>query len=167
MEIVKREHPEWFRLKDSTWYIKPSNGTIQFNVKDGHGYGWCRAHGWVDSARWLQNDLNNEFWEATPEEVKHALIAEAKNRYKEGDEIECVIDNDDVDFINLCGNFHFENNKLFVDKKFDSVLWHCIFKDGQWASVISQEKPSLQDDIQALKDRWPDINLTVIAEGKK
>jgi len=42
-----------------------------------------------------------------------------------------------------------------------------VFKDGQWASVIPQEKPSLQDDIQTLKDRWPDINFTIIAEGKK
>lgn len=176
MEIVKSEHPEWFRLKDSTWYIKPSNGTIQFNVKDGHGYGWCLAHGWVYDARWLQNDYDNEFREATPEEVKSALIAEAKRRYKVGDIIKSIRN----DWVHTIGEMHVDVYSLRKERNYWVVTvvaeedeWNkmcsnpAVFKDGQWASVLPQEKPTLQDDIQALKGRWPDINFTIIAEGRK
>lgn len=167
MEVVKREHPEWFGLKDSTWYIKPSNGTIQFNIKDGEGYGWCLAHGWVDGARWLKNDYDNEFREATSEEVEQVLIAEAKRRYKDVKNIggDLTIDDDRIAEYGF-SEFHYEKreNRLYSAPDGEGGL--VVFDSGQWASVLTPEKPSLQDDIQALKDRWPDINFTVIAEGR-
>lgn len=169
MEIVKGEHPSWFNEDGAgEWYIKPINGSIQFNIKDGKGYGWCLAHGWVDDARWFQNDRDNEFREATPEEVKSALIAEAKRRYKVGDRLSKIYE-DYAKCENRCfgeREFAIEDGKLYMQNDI-SYYDYCIFYNGQWASVIPQDNPSLQDDIKALKDRWPDINFTVIAEGKK
>lgn len=169
MEQVRSTFPEWFnQIEAGKWYKNKSNTkSIIFNtgVKNG-------CYGFNNSGKWTNEyeevTLTNLWEEATPEEVKQALIAEAKWRYKVGDRLSKIYE-DCAKCENRCfgeRKFTIEDGKLYMHNDI-SNYGYCIFYNGQWASVISQEKPSLQDDIQALKDRWPDINFTIIAEGKK
>lgn len=179
LEIVKREHPEWFnRIEVGKWYFKKygEKSSIMFFCQ-GHRNGNAYGYG-IDTLNngiigWFSDDAvvesnNNGFREAAPEEVKQALIAEAKRRYKDVKNIgnDFLPDDDRIAEYGF-SEFHYEEreNRLYSapDGKGGLVVFDC----GQWASVISQEKPSLQDDIQALRDRWPDINFTIIAEEKK
>ena len=187
MEVVKREHPEWFNgIEVGKWYFKQYDreSSIIFFCQ-GHRSGIAYGYG-IDTSNngkteWLSDsdvvESNNDgFREATPEEVKQALIDEAKRRYKVGDRIKSLRN----DWVHNIGEMQVdvlsptkEWNYWVVTVVAEEDEWNkmcsnpTVFKDGQWASVIPQEKPSLQDDIQALKDRWPDINFTIIAEGRK
>lgn len=179
MEIVKQEHPEWFnRIEVGKWYFKQYHrqSSIIFFCQ-GHRSGYAYGYGintssngkteWFSDSNVVESN-NDGFREATTEEVEQALIAEAKKRYKVGDRISKV-DEDSAKCENRCfgcREFSLEGVRLYMRNDI-SEYYYCIFYDGQWASVISEEKPSLQDDIQALKDRWPDINFTIIAEEKK
>lgn len=177
MEIVKREHPEWFnQIEVGKWYKNKSNvKSIIFNtgVKNGC-YGFSNSGKWTNE--YEEVTLTNLWEEATPEEVKSALIAEAKRRYKVGDRIKSLRN----DWVQTIGEMVVEVWSPIKERDYWSLAvvaeedeWNkmcsnpTVFKDGQWASVIPQEKTTLQDDIQALRDRWPDINFTVIAEEKK
>lgn len=179
MEIVKREHPEWFNgIGVGKWYFKQDDrqSSIIFfcqGHRNGNAYGYgidTSSNGkteWFSDSDVVESN-NDDFREATPEEVEQALIAEAKRRYKVGDRLSKIYE-DYAKCENRCfgeREFAIEDGKLYMQNDISNYDY-CIFYDGQWASVIPQEKPSLQDDIQALKDRWPDINFTVIAEGKK
>lgn len=171
MKIVKSEHPEWFNeVEAGKWYNINHGKWLMFvtGLRHGNtvvGYGFDFDGNWRDdSTLWGTNGAA----EATPEEVEQALIAEAKRRYNRGD----ILEKNHEDFArgkrSFGGDeFAFENNTLYVNGTDARNYYYAIFKDGQWASVIPANKPSLQDDIQALKDRWPDINFTVIAEEKK
>ena len=66
-------------LEDNTWYIYDS-GSLQFNIKDGIGYGLRRGIEWINEVYWLGVKCNGKFRKATHEEVENALIAEAKRR---------------------------------------------------------------------------------------
>jgi hypothetical protein len=179
MEIVKSEHPSWFNeVEVGKWYNLNHGKCLMFvteliSHKEAIGYGLDYTGAWrEDGTRWgIEGAI-----EATPKEVKSALIAEAKRRYKVGDRIKSLRN----DWVQTIGEMVVEVWSPIKERDYWSVTvvaeedeWNkmcsnpTVFKDGQWASVISQEKPSLQEDIQALKDRWPDINFTVIAEGKK
>jgi len=188
MEIVKREHPEWFNgIEVGKWYSvssyrllihvnrieKCNNGENDYRKI--HYFGFDGAI-YIEKDYLANMELEKEFIPATPEEVKQALIAEAKRRYKVGDRIKSLRN----DWVHTIGEMEVdvctptkEWNHWVVTVVAEKDEWDkmysnpTVFKDGQWASVIPQEKPSLQDDIQTLKDRWPDINFTIIAEGKK
>lgn len=179
LEIVKREHPEWFnRIEVGKWYFKQYSGksSMMFFCQ-GHRNGIAYGYGINTLSNggtvWFSDDAvvesnNNGFREATREEVEQALIVEANRRYK--------------DVKNIGGDLTTYNKKVaeygfseFHYKQAENRLYSApignggliVFDCGQWASVISEEKPTLQDDIQALIDRWPDINFTIIAEKKK
>ena len=78
---IKEMFPEVFnpKLEDQTWYIYP-DGSIQFNEKDGYGYGINAGKDWVEEARWIRNENNSVFKKATNAEVLASLISEAKRR---------------------------------------------------------------------------------------
>src|SRR5690606_1325550 len=83
LDQVKKWKPEWFRpvFKDNTWYKHTSHRSIQFNKKDGNGYGINHSKEWIDDAAWLANYPENGEWrEATSQEVEYLLIEEAKKR---------------------------------------------------------------------------------------
>lgn len=172
MEIVKREHPEWFNdIEVGKWYRGVGNKLICITnlpiSSHASAYGFSAYGIWYNddgSYSWRVDDLK----QATPEEVKSALIAESKRRYKIGDILTKIHEDYARGIRSFGGNeFFFEDNKLYVRGVDGRGYDYAIFKDGQWASVLTPEKPSLQDDIQALKDRWPDINFTIISEGEE
>lgn len=171
MEHVRSTFPEWFNgIEVGKWYNLNHGKCLMFVTGFRHGdtvvgCGFDYGGNWQDDGSLWGTDGAAE---ATPEEVKQALIAEAKRRYKEGDSIECL----DGNTIRLAGHgFIFFNGGLYASGIHDAYgeddVHDALFREGEWASVIPQEKPSLQYDIQALKDRWPNINFTVIAEEKK
>lgn len=179
LEIVKREHPEWFNdVKVGKWYNLNRGKCLMFVTglvthKEAIGYGFGYTGAWrEDGTRW---DIKGAK-EATSEEVEQALIDEAKRRYKVGDRIKSLRN----DWVQTIGEMVVEVWSPIKERDYWSVTvvaeedeWNkmcsnpTVFKDDQWASVIPTNKPSLQDDIQALKDRWPNINFTIIAEEKK
>lgn len=183
MEVVKREHPEWFNeIEVGKWYDLPyfslvicvteleicNNG--RFDYMKIHYYGFDKGAfktGYISTT-----DLDADLVSANMTKVKKLLVAEAKRRYKVGDRIKGgVKGNGKRDFIltrdpDMAVYIEHEN-QIRIQFGMGNEIGAVIFHDGQWASVLTPEKPSLQDDIQALKDRWPDINFTVIAEEKK
>lgn len=171
LEIVKREHPEWFNdVEVGKWYNLNRGKCLVFvteliSHKEAIGYGFNYIGAWrEDGNRWgIEGAIK-----ATREEVKSALISEAKRRYKVGDRLSKIYE-DYADCENRCfgeRKFTFEGVNLYMQNDI-SEYSYCLFYNGQWASVIPQEKPSLKDDIKSLKDRWPNINFTIIAEEKK
>lgn len=172
IEIVKREHPECFNgIEAGKWYNLNPGECLLFVTGLRHG-GAVVVYGFDYDGNWRDDGT---IWgtggaaEATPEEIESALISEAKRRYKVGDMVSKLgrlySGNGNSMIISDWKNIYVDYDTLWVN----STNSHRIplFKSGQWASVIPEEKPSLQDDIQALKDRWPDINFTIIAEGKR
>lgn len=156
------------------WYKNPMAENLfcpTSEVKDGH----VSAFGFTGSgARWWSDDGKYEWCvldvvEATHEEVEAELIAEAKRRYRDGDKVD-----------RFAGLYLGESNSMviqMVDDSFmelDGSVWVksdngfsiCLFTDGKWATVITPAS-TLAEDIQALKDKYPNYNWTIIAEEKQ
>lgn len=168
LEEVKTWKPEWFKpvYKDNTWYKHTKHNSIMFNVKNGYGYGINHYGVWIKDAAWLANYLENGRWrEATNEEIEESLTNESKKCYEIGDLVECIR-NDYAGGKRVIDNFEkasFENNKLYLENTRGYMI--CVFEDGKWAQVITPAS-DIHTDIQALKDKYTDYNLTIIAEKK-
>ena len=115
-------------LKDNTWYIY-NNGSLQFNIKNGGGYGITCENEWIDEVYWLRVYGNGKFREAAHKEVENALINEAKSRGF-GERAEVWDLNDDCTIM---------SNKRGV-----------VFYNGKWAEVI--EKPNKQELINQINE---------------
>lgn len=167
LEQVYREHPEWLvNLEVGKWYKYPDNEKFLFCVtkllgdKKAYGYGW----GMVGEWRYVGNEIwgTDNLIPATQKEVEYALIAEARKRgFKAGVEI----NNGSLGFRDQWqkiegGNIEWKYGHLNLGE-----LCTSIFHDGKWADVITPASP-LAEDIQALKDKYPNYNWTIIAEAK-
>lgn len=130
-------------LEDNTWYIYP-NGAIQFNIKDGVGYGLTFDGKWVDNVEWLANKDNSFYRKATEEEIGKALINEAKDRYKVGDNIR--LNNSKNIYINV------NLNKPEWSCKVQNKVYHhgtLVFHNGSWAEVQFRRTDS--DDLDSIQ----------------
>jgi len=128
---MKDEFPEAFEVELTVgkWY-KFTEGTIAFfQGVNNTSYGIHHlGKDWFSSHLWFADyNLKSIDREATTEEVKEALIAEAKKRgFKEG--VYCV-DNTSNKLNYLGdGDFYFSENLYFKGAN--------IFKDGKWATII-------------------------------
>ena len=137
---IKEMFPEVFnpKLEDKTWYIYP-DGSIQFNEKDGYGYGINAGKDWVEEARWIRNENNSVFKKATKEEVLEALIPEAKRRYTIGDELK----NHQSDNLFLKD---LDTNKIRYSESPYNGIWYddgnrgfWLFFKGKWAEKIIKQ----------------------------
>lgn len=137
-------------LEDNTWYIYETK-SIQFNIKNGHGYGYSNSQGWVDKCEWLRYpNCNGLAKKATKQEVEEALIKEAKRRgYKNGN-YKC-----------LSSRTIKVVDRYFFDK--DNRLWHgvkgvanLVFINGQWAEIID-EKAELKQEIKELEVKLQEL----------
>lgn len=132
LEIGKWYHLSW----DEGWCLAPFKG------KDVASYGFHSDEGWMYGVYWFSDyNINSlEKREATPQEVKSALIEEAKRRYNVGDIIKCF---DKVESEVEGLDFVFNNNNLFLNgDKVDGSDWFNIsakvFDNGKWAEVIDK-----------------------------
>lgn len=171
LEQVYREHPEWlFDLEAGKWYKLPDDDNFLFCVTEliwsrhAYGYGWDKSGEWndVDERRWGTDNTIP----ATYEEVESALIAEAKRRYKQPENVSWNLlpsskDDDIYDF----NDWHYEKTDNSLYSAPDGKGGRLVFRDGKWATVVTTEY-SLTADIQALKDKYPNYNWTIIAEAK-
>ena len=136
---------KWYKTKSVTSIFFLTE--IQGDYRKNKGYGLLNNNEWFDnrnSACFMgrANDLDN-FTEANPKEVEQALIEEAKRRYNVGDKLSKVRDDhaDDNRFFES-HSFGLENNCLYFDSTNGSNYSYCIFDNGQWATIIKQDKLS-------------------------
>jgi len=140
----KHQIGKWYKHKFGMLFCVTSineNGVL-------YGYGFDKNGSWFSSIEESStecacNDVAKEYTtEATPQEVEQALIEEAKRRYKIGDVIKCF---DKIESEVKGTAFVFYNNCLFSNgDSFGNSGWFntsgLIFKEGQWATIIEQDK---------------------------
>lgn len=132
---------KWYKVKtkgyDKEALICFDNDKLEFN------YGFNHIGVFSKNFRNLKeclSDDNQEVEPATDEEVKTALIAEAKKRgYKEGVNIKNLLANSIVNCVGK--SFLYQNNELW----FSCI--GCIFKDGKWAEIIPETVELSLEDI--------------------
>lgn len=174
LEQVYREHPEWRTdLEVGKWYKWVYDSSVLLCVTKLLGDRQARGYGWNYKGEWLDAEIvtwdDNNVIPATGEDVEAALIAEAKRRYRDGDKVgevddrslggrnSMVIQKVENSFMDLDGSVCVES---------DNGYYICLFTDGKWATVITPGN-DISADIQALKDKYPNYNWTIIAEEKK
>ena len=145
-EDLKQRIKEWFPelyKKQSGWY-KTSEfpnwmGYIDYENDKVYGFGAL-------DGRWFESNKSEEYvglgYELAPEkEVKERLIEEAKRRGFVYEAKTTVIEDkencENRDTGKVGSMFNFINNNLYVS---GYGQW-CIFKDGQWAEIISTPEP--------------------------
>ena len=123
---------KWYKYKLALFYItnKISNNTNYYNV-----FGFDVDGNWMtDNATTY---FNENYTEATPEEVEASLISEAKKRgYKQG--ITCA-------FGKGAHNRMIRENEIrwvpdWQDKGALCMGTNVIFTQGNWAKILPQEK---------------------------
>ena len=116
-------------LEVGKWY--KSHARLVFRTGDDNNYGFCRGGIWKTDL--FCYEVNN--WKlATPEEVKTALVNEAKKRgFKEGVKYSFENCKNITAIGSLSFNFQGELNDLYFK---DSVSF--IFKKGTWATIINE-----------------------------
>lgn len=143
---MKDEFPSVFKVElvKNKWYKSLINPKSIIYVIDFIDVQKIRGYGFNTSGSWESDDCrtswglpsDGNFRQATAEEIKKALIAEAKKRYKVGDFINCLSNG-------------YTDQKGIVLKDFDyysvtndfwgvceSGLCVCLFKNGVWATII-------------------------------
>lgn len=147
-KFFKKDEPE---LKVGQWY-KRAMGTLicfcgfgesAYVDKIVQGYGFSAKGKFHEDRETGWGGYTNEWTPATDKEVEEALIKETRERYKEGD------------IVSKCLYWSDENTEIHgwftaevKDEDGECCVWDnhqiCIFRDGQWAEIISQpeEKPS-------------------------
>lgn len=129
-ELDKLDNP---KFEAGKWYVPKKhinpNSKLLINYQEGD-----RCYGFLSNGEWVNYHtiLSPRNWrEATKEEVREGLIAEAKRRgYKEGVKIHSITFPGDTYTLNhVCAGYQGSN-------------FNCggatIFKDGQWAEIIQE-----------------------------
>lgn len=162
LQQVLQEQPEWVKLSNGKWYAHKTNGIpLVFKTGDDSGYGFAgnpQKNWWVENEKgWSFSICPSEWREASNEEVEKLLINEAKKRgYKAG--------------VNT--KFGKISSKRWKEFEWNDIGLYCynilIYKSdkGRWTPIESEDTRDIHVDIQALKDKYPDYNLTIIAEKK-
>jgi len=135
---VRELFPEVFetKLEDNTYYIFES-GEIQFNVKDGGGYGFNKF-GFHEEVKWVKYPHNGVYRKATKEEVETALINEAKRRgFKKGVKIK------DVTFLDI--DYVRDNSFVYYPLINRLQSKAVIFDNGTWAEIIKPKQMTKEE----------------------
>ena len=131
---IEKECPELFESK-SGWYKDKNKENKEWlaykDFETNKTYGINANGNWFEQKIALNVDHNE--YPATEEEVKEALIKEAKKRgFKEGVRIKSAFKKE------VYSEFEI-NNKICYDSinngLYSNFLW--IFKDGKWATIIN------------------------------
>lgn len=164
LEQIKKDHPEWFKFTKGSWYKSKDSLVFLFNGKfdeSGHplGYGFINeSFVCLSSIGWKRDD-----WEiADNREVKELFMKETKKRYNVGDKLVPLKDylrNHTISSLNVCVYLNIETVTVLApyEEWFDLCSNPTVFSKGVWAEKISP----IYADIQALRDKYPDYDLTI------
>lgn len=170
-KIIKKEAPELFedevRLEVGKWYKfkegydvrSYSNFMFLYSGEEGD----CAASGFNTKGDWCENTLGvnyqNSYREATREEVKSALVKEAKKRgYKVGVKIKPIGKYPITTIGRLDFSYWEIDNEITLhvvaleNEWEDSCSNPQIFKDGKWAEIIKEQKVELT--LQEIADKF-------------
>lgn len=154
-ELLQKFIPEAFetKLEVGKWYkVYYNEGYCLFNFKEYSDDNPSKNYGFTNTKmynyRWAEEGIavyeRDENIPATEEEVREALINEAKKRgYKEGvrcqfgliKEIRTIETND--------FEFKLEYNTLGIKRKNGNA--DVIFRSGKWAEIIEQSEPKKEE----------------------
>ena len=133
---IAKMFPEAFKkeLEIGKWYKMKgdANFLCNFNGNNGNSYGFNLKKEWMDNSMCFQNfDI---YIEATPQEVKTALIEEAKKRgYKKGN-FKCLLSRES-EFSENYNKWYFEMHTNALYTKSLGEGGACIFKNGKWSEI--------------------------------
>lgn len=137
---IEKECPELFenKLEVGKWYKEPSDlgNKYRFIFIEKIDNKQIFGYGFKGDGSWFENDsyYSGGFILATEEEVKEALIKEAKKRgFKNGVVFRNILRNhtNKIEAIGVLNDYKKYDNSLWFDEK------GCVFKDGKWATIIS------------------------------
>lgn len=135
-ELLQQFIPEAFenKLEVGKWY-KSELGAICFNLEDSY-YGFDSIGDWRDITYFKIGEDIYEWELATEEEVREALINEAKRRgYKEG--VRCKFGL--IKEIRTIETNIFDWNGKYLFVRCINGNADIIFKNGQWSEIIETE----------------------------
>lgn len=154
-------NPKPKELEVGKWYKHRCNDFLALLTDlRGRGYGFDTSGYWFNESGVGLTGLT----EANPEEVKEALIKEAKHRgLVEG----AVCNNSNIHGFNVKNNlidyfggyeFNVEKNELRVLDKNEVETWYTIFKNGKWAEVVkpAETQTLITDKDVAILERLHD-----------
>lgn len=143
-------------LDEGCWYVYPK-GSMQYNENNGQGYAVDFRGRWINSVDWLKRTGKVIPRKATKEQVKEALMNEAKKRglYNIGDlKIKSIgrINYSGLITINNAYCYDIQLDRLYLDGA-------IIYEKGKWAEVvqnnseIKKEIAELENKLQELKNK--------------
>lgn len=135
---IEKECPELFetKLEVGKWYKNGNGKTLFFyNGTKKNRYGFNSENKWRDEKSGIGDAFDHSLVLATKEEVKEALINEAKKRglLSKGAYVKSAVNKKTTIINNL--NIVFESNKLYSNYGEEDSI--CLFKDGKFATIIS------------------------------
>jgi len=143
---IEKECPELFKktLEVGKWYKDLYLGHLAFREKDNGNYGFLYG----DWNTVIECKTPKQWTLATEQEVKEALINEAKKRrFVKGTKFLSLL----TAVKSECGinyNYYYDENELYSNGM-------CLFKDGKWAEIVKEpaEIELIKADIEKLNER--------------
>lgn len=134
----------WCKVRgigNEKWIGKFENGKFKHGI-GANGNWFCEQNGFHKF-----NISNNDYYEATHQEVETALKNEAVKWYKVGDYIDCI----NGVIVDIRGiNFNYKDGALYIA---DSHTKYKVFENGIWATVI----PTM-----SLKEAEEKLNVKIV-----
>ncbi|RKT01058.1 hypothetical protein [Chryseobacterium defluvii] len=173
-EKLKEWWPEAFNteLQVGNWYKSKSNNIAFYQGEGVLTFGINELRGWIESPNWFNefNITKHNCRPATKDEVRTALIAEAKRRgIKSGSCLKTPKNFgngkfSDGLFLKRDSEFEFDWNDLRIRSATIEGSAAVIFKDGVWAEII-QEKEVTMEEISE-KFGVPLLGLKIVNNSK-
>lgn len=144
---IEKECPELFKtkLEVGKWYKAESHKAFMFidkiSISGVYGYGFDYKGNYTNEWN-AYFPLNSEYTLATEEEVKEALVKEAKKRgFKEGVNVKSVNGTEGIITNNYKHEFKVNNNRFYFHNM-------SVFENGVWAEIISNPIEEKINDLQ-------------------
>ena len=147
-ELLKEFLPEVFetKLEVGKWYkVYYKEGYFLFNFQEYSDDNPCKNYGFTNTKmpdyRWAEEGIavyeRDKNIPATEEEVREALINEAKKRgFKKG--VECKFGVSKEIRTIKTDEFEWDGERLSIKR--NPFVWDVIFDDGVWAEIIEEPK---------------------------
>jgi hypothetical protein len=154
LSYVRQWFPQAFELEVGKWYKRDGEFLFNFQGKysvsnDSGSYGFSSNNNWWEN---IGVDKRRYYPPATEEEVKTALIAEAKKRGFEG--------TTRIDWKFGTANYSITRPDLsYFEFKNNCLTFACgvVFQDGKWCEIITQPL-TIEERLTKLELRWTDTH---------